>query len=397
MITQVDIRNFRSVEDASLELAPLVLLYGPTASGKSSFLYATQVIRNFVVNPNRQADGFFHLGFMDLGGFDECVFNHESSRRVEITVHHKNEERTALFKLSLSKNEAELCQAVDKLSLRGKIAIPYGLNQTFPFTHTENEQEYQISWNGISCSVSPKQPTAETQQVAHRLAAQLNASAEIIKAMDIVPHRRGFFKPNYTVVPTSPAPTSEDEVASLVISDKNLIPRIAVYTEAIVDRDFRLYVPPGTATAFFQTTDKRSRTPMLLVNDGFGVNQVVYLLAKILRTGVQTIAIEEPEVHLHPTALRNLARQLYEIIKEEGKQLILTTHSELFLSSILTAVAEGAISPDAIKCYLCKKENRRTRLTLQKVQDNGQVEGGLTSFLEAELEDLRKILGVGEG
>jgi len=398
MITRIDIKNFRSIEQASIELAPLVLLYGPTASGKSSLLYALQVIRNFVINPNRPADGFFHLGFMDLGGFDECVFNHEKSRAIEIAVYHESGQQSALYSLSLSRNEVTIQQALGKISLQGRVPIPYGLNQTFPFTHTEGDEDfgekYEINWNGISCSVSPEQPTAATQEVAVRIATSLNASGEVIKGADIVPHRRGFFKPNYTAVPASPTPTSEDEVASLVISDRNLAPRIAVYTEAILGRDFRLYVPPGTATAFFQTTDKQSRTPMLLVNDGFGVNQVVYLLAKILRANVQTILIEEPEVHLHPTAMRDLARQLCVIVKEEKKQIVLTTHSELFVSSILAAVREGTISADEIKCYLCNKIRRKTEFASQKVQENGQIEGGLASFVEAELDDLKKMLRI---
>lgn len=391
MIQRIEIENFRSIERARLELAPLVLLYGPTASGKSSLLYALQVLRNFVINPNRPADGFFHLGFTDLGGFDECVFNHEPSRAVEIAIHHESG-----YKLSLSKNEAAIQQTLGMLTLQGRVPIPYGLNQTFPFTYIENDEEYQINWNGISCSVSPRAPKATTQESATRIAVSLNAASEAVKAIDIAPHRRGFFKPNYTVVPISPMPTSEDEVASLIISDRNLAPKIAIYTEEILGRDFRLYVPPGTATVFFQTTDKPSRTPALLVNDGFGINQIVYLLAKILRHDVQTVLIEEPEVHLHPTALRSFVRQLCTIVKDERRQIILTTHSELFVSSLLASAREGIISSAEVKCYLCRKENRRTEFKLQKVQKNGQIEGGLASFVEAELQDLKTMLGIKE-
>lgn len=394
MISKITLANFRSIEHAELELAPLVVFYGPTASGKSSLLYAALVLRNFVINPNRAADGFFHLGFMDLGGFDESVFNHDKQREVSVAIHHQVDGKTTSYKLSFSKNKGRIEQKWGDLLLEGEVPIPYGMNQTFPFIYSEDNEEYAINWNGISCSVSPKNPTMQTQQVAQNIATSLNSSAEVIKAIDIAPHRRGFFKPNYTTVPVSSTPTTEDEVASIIINDPNLAPRVSVYAEEILGRDFRLYTPPGTATVFFQTTDKKSKTPALLVNDGFGVNQVVYLLAKMLRSDVQTTLIEEPEVHLHPTALRKFAKQLSVIAREEKKQIIFTTHSELFLSALLTSVAEGSLSPRDIRCYLTLKEGRRTTFKAQGVQENGQIEGGLITFVEAELEDLKRILGI---
>jgi len=397
MIKKITVENFRSIEHAEVELAPLVILYGPTASGKSSLLYALLVLKNFIVNPNRPADGYFHIGFMDLGGFDQCVFNHEGSRKVAVGMSFEEKEgQPASYKLSFSKDKGMIYQKWVDLVLECEIPIPYGLNQTFSFSHSEATEEYTINWNGISCSVSPKNPTPSTQQRAREIAESINAVTEEIKTIDVAPHRRGFFKPNYTSVPVSPTPTTEDEVASLIINDPNLAPRISVYAEEVFERDFRLYVPPGTATVFFQTTEKKSKTPGLLVNDGFGVNQVIYLLAKLLRSDVRTLLIEEPEVHLHPTALRNFARQLCTIAREEKKQIILTTHSELFVSSLLGAVAEGKLSPEEIQCYLCLKERRQTIFKAQKVQKNGQIEGGLTTFVEAELEDLQKLLGIGE-
>jgi hypothetical protein len=395
MMRNVTIDNFRSIEHAEIELAPMVILYGPTSSGKSSLLYALLVLRNFIVNPNRPADGYFHLGFMDLGGFDQCVFNHESSRDIGVCVTYDEKVgKNASYKLSFSKNKGTVQQKRESLILEGDVPIPYGMNQTFQFTYSIEDEEYTINWNGISCSVTPKSPTPASQQTSHQIAESLNIMVEEIKAIDIAPSRRGFFKSNYTSVPVSPTPTTEDEVASLIINDPNLAPRISVYAEEIFGRDFRLYVPPGTATVFFQTTEKKSKTPGLLVNDGFGVNQVIYLLAKILRSNVKTILIEEPEVHLHPTALRNFARQLCAIAREEEKQIISTTHSELFVSSLLHLVAEGKFSSDDIRCYFCSKEGRKTSFNAQKVQKNGQIEGGLASFIQAELEDLVKILGV---
>ncbi len=426
MITNVTVKNFRSIEDASIALAPITMLYGPTSSGKSSLLYAMLVLRNFVLNPNRLADGYFHLGFIDLGGFDECVFNHDPARNVSITVTHREDGRfrhqkvektgqvegglssfteaeiedltkflKATYGLSFSKKGGTIKLEAGGLAMQAEIPIPYGLSQTFPFSYTEGDEEYSINWNGIACTVSPKKPTAETQHNAREIAERLNASGEVMRAIDIGPHRRGFFKPSYasTSVPVAPPPTTEDEVASIVINDPHMPARISVYAEEIFGRDFRLDTRPGTAMYSFLTTEKKSRIPVLLVNDGYGVNQVIYLLAKMNRVDVRTILIEEPEVHLHPAALRNFARTLCGFTKEEGKQVILTTHSEVFVSSILTMVAEGGVSPEDLKCYLVTKDKKSTLFRDQKVEKSGQVEGGLSSFMEAEIEDLTKFLG----
>ncbi len=395
MITSITAGNFRSVEETQqIALGPMTVLYGPTSSGKSSMLYGALALRNFVLNPNRQADGLFHLGFMDLGGFEACVFNHDSARSVTLAVNSNGVGQSNCYQVELTKNSANLRLKAGKLEMQAKVSIPYGMNQSFSFAHTEGGEEFSVNWNGIACTVAPKKPTAESQQKAQELATRINSAAEVLKGIDIAPHRRGFFKPNYTPVSISPSPTTEDEVASLIINDQHMAGRISTYTEEIFGRDFRIHTPPGTATAFFQTTDKKSRTPVFLVNEGFGINQVIYLLAKMHRVDTQTLFIEEPEVHLHPTVIRNFARVMCSFVKEEGRQLVLTTHSEQFLVSMLTAVSEGLIGPDDIRCYLVTKDRKKTQFQEQKVQQNGQVEGGLSSFVEAAIEDLKKFISV---
>ncbi|MCL4557981.1 MAG: AAA family ATPase [Deltaproteobacteria bacterium] len=391
MINKIKISGFRSIEKQEVDLAPLTVLYGPTASGKSSLLYSLLVLKNFVANPNQQPDGFFSIGFMNLGGFEACVFDHKPDKAIEVLFSSEDGE----YGLAFLKGKGEIyLKSSLGIEMRANITIPYALNQNFTFQFKEKEDEYSINWNGITSSVAPKQPTADNQQRALRLTTQLNRIPDVLKKIDIVPHRRGFFSQSYSPGAINPIPTTEGDVASLIINDPNLSPKISVDLEKIIERDFRLYTAPGTATVFFNSTDKKARVPGYLVNDGFGVNQIVYMLAKIHRVDIETILIEEPEIHLHPKMIRLLVRVLNEIIKTEGKQIILVTHSEIFVSSLLNTVAEKIVSPDDIKCYLATKENKATIYKPQKIQENGQVEGGLSSFMEGELEDLKVILGL---
>jgi len=404
MLEKIEIENFRSVEKQQVALAPLTVMFGPTAAGKSSLLYALYVLRNFALNPNQALDAFFNLGFQSLGGFEACIFNHDTNRKMMLAVATRGDERSGRFGVSLGKSNAEVrldliakpSTSVPKISLKADVAVPYPMNQSVSENCDFKGNFFTVNWNGITASVVPRIARPESPQQAQELAVMLNSPVEALKRVDFAPHRRGFFKPSYTPVPVTPTPTTDDEVATLIINDVNLPARISLDTEEIFGRDFRTFVPPGTATFYFQTTQKKARTPVYLVNDGFGVNQVVYILAKTHRADVATLLIEEPEIHLHPTVIRNLIRTLCRIVQEDKKQFVFTTHSEQFLISLLTCVAEGIIDPADVKCYHVTQERRATVFQEQHVTREGQLEGGLASFIEAETQDLKKFLSIAQ-
>jgi predicted ATPase len=396
MLKRLHVQNFRSIEDSLVEFGPITIFFGPTSAGKSTLFYALLLLRNFILNPNQAVDGFFNLGFQNLGGFEACIFNHQVSKTLGIRADFSGG-RNGSYSIGLRKNDADLAAGNAVVQMNAKVPIPYGANQTFPFQHGRNEDEFTVNWNGFISTVTPKVAGAASQAHAVALAEQLNAPVEEIKRVDVCPHRRGFYKPSYSPVPLTPTPTSEDEVATLIINDQNAPPRISINTIEIFDRDFRTFTPPGTATTFLQTTEQTgARVPGLLVNDGFGVNQVVYMLAKIHRPDAQTILIEEPEVHLHPTVIRRFARVVARLVTEEDKQLVFATHSEQFLLAVLACVKQKLLTADDVRCYHVARQRKQTVFTHEPVSNQGQISGGLSSFMEGELEDIKAFLSVKE-
>ena len=58
-----------------------------------------------------------------------------------------------------------------------------------------------------------------------------------------------------------------------------------------------------------------------MVNEGFGVNQLAYMLTVCMYPKYKFIAIEEPEIHLHPSMVRMLVHAMADIASRHDKAL----------------------------------------------------------------------------
>ena len=173
---------------------------------------------------------------------------------------------------------------------------------------------------------------------------------ELARRTGFVPLRRGFSKPTYGLSSVTPALATEDEVASLLASTSERFRQYDVsrYIEQIAHRRVMTQAQIGTSVFTIDSIPTGSGVAASIVNEGFGINQLLYLLTICLYSPFKIVAIEEPEIHLHPSMVRELARAMVTIAADEDRRLIVSTHSEVFVTALLAQIAAGVKPPPTI-------------------------------------------------
>lgn len=437
MITKLYLENFRGIHKSNVELGKITVLTGPNNTGKSSIIYSLLALKNVVLNSNQSLDSFLNLGFLNLGGFDQTVYLKKDTSNIRLGIEVSTDGANSQYSASLGKKKSELSLTTSKpqhVSLNLEVTFPYAANKNTGCDIKGAFGTAKITWNGISPTINivPKSELQETIQkdelpnntskenelnespteaskeneiddlstevseenAIASLSKSLNAPIEELRGVDFIPLRRGFIKPNYSSVPMQQQLLTEDELATLLVTDRDLEGKVALYLEHILDRTFTARSTIGTANFNLQSRDRSTGLVCDLVNEGFGTNQLVTILTKSLRKEMHTICIEEPEIHLHPELMDKLVNVFVEIVKEEDKNFIISTHSEHIVLSLLNKVAQRKLKPEDIRIYYLTKKGRKTVIEKQEVNEKGQIKGGLKGFYEAELEHVKDFFSV---
>ena len=424
------LKNFRSIEDATVEIAPLTVIYGPNGSGKSSLIYGLLTLRNFLTNPNQYLPNLFSYPSISLGARQEVVHRHSSDKSIVFSIGCSSPlELSSTFALALNESGTTVDISFDETGVREDtriavwphslgiaVAVPYQANQqvddafaivaSSPARIGQLETELppipgRLLWNGMAVSAhlnsdAPAHFASAHSDVIGQLNERANLPLEFARQTGFVPLRRGFMKPSYNLSTVTPALASEDEVASFLASPTERFGQyeISSLVEKIVNRRIQTQALIGTSTFTIDCIPTGTGTPASIVNEGFGINQLVYMLTICLYPRYKIVAIEEPEIHLHPSMVRELAITLAEIAVDKNRSLIVSTHSETFVVTLLSQISAGKINVDDVSFVLAENPNGSTVLTQQKANRNGQIEGGLRSFMASEAKDLVDFLGL---
>lgn len=410
MITQFGFRNFKAWEKfGPVRFAPLTVLFGSNSSGKSSVAQFLLMLKQTAESPDRKM--VFNMGSaktaVDLGNFHEMVFEHDETRKVGVDLQWALPERLKLtdsYAQSAYAGETVRFEAEVGLEAKGAALAVERMNYSFGDLNTEGFGA------GMKRSDEPKTPFELTQQNYHFVrnmgrkwpitgpvkcygfpdeVVNYYQNADVVRSLNLAfeqlfqslfylgPLRERFFRQySWTgEVPEHVGWKGDMAIPAILAANGRSIgwgkgPKLKPFAEVIASWLQRLGliesfevnpVAPKRREYEVQVRTPASRKLVNITDVGFGISQFLPVLVQCYYAPPgSVILMEQPEIHLHPSAQAWLADLFIDVIGswERGHprdvQLIIESHSEHFLRRLQRRIAERSVDRQEVAAYFFK-------------------------------------------
>ena len=406
MITNISLQDFKCFRQLSIDPKLVTVLIGANGAGKSSVLQALMLLKQSM-NPNSRSC---------LSGPLVQIEEHDFPRR------ESGNTRLTVGISFTGKIDSNSLQVIDKgteftfsseaeFSPDGVLNAHWGSvslsnsGQTIAVKLAKDQQNERFSVGSGIVSIGratwPRvfQVVDTSVGIHPRLVELLEAGAatpsRVLQGMKVIPAMRGLVRTDYQlgkdisedITLVDGLSTQEEALATTLAYSPDQESQVSGWMKRVTGVGFKTdLVPPQRVKPVAVAPGGNVN----LVSEGFGTNALIGLLLQVSRTSEgASVLIEEPEIHLHPKAQAELAEVLSEEATENGKQMIMATHSEHILSRLLTLVAENKLSKDDLAVYSFEKDDDGTCTASEiEVTDSGQVIGGLKGFFDTNLDEM---------
>ena len=447
MLTHLQIQNFKGWEDTGeLRIAPITVFFGPNSSGKSSIQQFLLLLKQTAESADRTRP--LHTGDegtpVDVGSFRDLIYRHEFERTLSLRIGWDQprslevtdaRDRSVSFEGHRLEFGAQITQkdaSSGALSVQ-ELAYRLGSNeQTWPFevrmrVHPRRPTRYDLqfeNFNAVRTTGRAWELPAPTRfygfpdealayfQNTHFLPDFSLALERMLGSISYLGPLRENPQRVYTWAGGTPPDVGwrgERTVEALLAGrdrmynpgyKKRLRPlqvivaeqlqalglihsfKVAAIAERRPEREVRVRVT-------------RAAEDVLLTDVGFGVSQVLPVVVQAFYSPRDsTLVLEQPELHLHPSAQMRLAdffvtaSRTREAGEERRVQFIIESHSEHFLRRLQRRIAEGQVEPEEVALYFCEVRGGKSVAEPLDVDLFGNIKNWPEDFFGNPMEDI---------
>ncbi|MCY3594934.1 MAG: DUF3696 domain-containing protein [Bacteroidetes bacterium] len=435
---EITLENFRCFHTKQVaRLAPLTLLVGENSTGKTSFMAMIRALWDCAYG-HRIPD--FKEAPFDLGSFEEIA-------------HRRNERNGSASTFRASIQIDDDLGADVEFGKEGKVAVPKSMGLVDGEIRITDKYDTQgdpriqvITPNGtwemplptdISKNISPlltlrrillslpevilrdnpERPAVMTSTDGSSPFAKTDADAVAgFRLLDVGDRRHRPYagapvrsRPQRTYDPSSPTGDPEGDYVPMLLEN------IATSSEDLWKFVKERLEQFGSATGIFDEIDirrlgksesapfqiqvrkagkNRKGIKQNLIDVGYGISQVLPILTELLLTGIPRMALlQQPEVHLHPSAQAALGSLLCESAGQ-GRQLVVETHSDHLIDRVRMDVRDGKtnLKPEDVSVLFFERKDLSVQIHSIRIDEEGNVLNAPKNYRQFFMEETRRSL-----
>jgi predicted ATPase len=429
MLTHIRIENFKVWPVLDMPLGSITLLFGTNSSGKSSVLQSLLLLKQTAQDYDRSLR--INLGgpYVDLGSYRDLIFGHDVGKdlrirlewtpirpeakeipeirktvrgkkikapttqlRYDVTWHHFDEfgpdvERLSYealrdedFQASLEPRRPHFFLDLNRESTsRYRITAPEKVKDLLKGHPSSIQTETVIE----SCFLFPPLPY-QSQGVDYDPSIFPADFAALMQNIRYLGPLREYPLRNYLargMMPEEIGFRGERAIELLVAAttrNPQLLRNVREWlTKLQLAENFTLKAIDERRTQYEARVQIAGDHDASLLDVGFGISQVLPVIALLLNAPEGAIVLlEQPELHLHPSAQAGLADLFLEVAETRGLQLIVESHSEYLLTRLQRRIAEAEhpkATPEHVKLYFCRPSSDGSQLEAVHADKYGQI------------------------
>ena len=184
---------------------------------------------------------------------------------------------------------------------------------------------------------------------------------------------------------------------SMLYEDKILTQRVSSWFERTMG-GCKLKVADTSEAGVYQVLlNKRDQKSydVNIADEGMGIGQILPIIVRCLQPIANSIVvIEQPELHLHPAAHRDLAMLFAETSKQNNHTYVVETHSENVLLGLREAIVDNKIDFNAKDAIIYFVDENEDGAYLRKIEidDEGMLSDWPQGVFNESYEILNQIM-----
>lgn len=358
MLNKIKIKNLKSLLDIEIVCNKLNLIAGINSSGKSSALQAV-----LLLSQNIAQEVGLNGDLVNLGDFREVknAFDEDESIKVEVVDNDGN----FVSKCFYPESEKE----TDSIQYKSNLEVSPNAELLKNSINYKNGHLHYLS----------------CQRVGH-----LEQYPKNLSLNDFIGYN-GEFAINYLL-----KHRTDNLETSLIMDDSQytLDYQVNYWLDRIVGAKVSIEDIVGTdfVKAFYSLANIKQSRPK---NVGSGIGYIISVLIMCLTSKKDDIIIvENPEIHLHPSAQAKVCEFLYFIAKS-GRQLFIETHSDHLFNGIRAGIAAEEMDINDISVnFFSLDEKGCTKNTKIEFGKRGRILNQEIGLFDQFDLDLRKMIGM---